>query len=125
MINHDASFFDIRWALKKRYQVDAAEFTNDKGETLTVMNVNRTNIEHMLGVDLFYYHHRFSSYTMIQYKRMLPETKEVAYRPDKQFFEEIERMKKFEKQCLDTSQSLQPDDYRLNPDIFFSNYVQL
>jgi hypothetical protein len=37
---------------------------------LTVINVNRSGVEHALGVDLVYYNHEFDSYVLVQYKRM-------------------------------------------------------
>jgi hypothetical protein len=122
MINHDASVFGNEWVKNKSYQINATEFVNPKGEVLTIMNVNRNPVETALGVDLFYYHHRFHSYIMVQYKRMVKEGKknEVVFRPDKQCYEEIKRMRNFVSEYSDTSQMLQcVDDYRLNPQIFF------
>jgi hypothetical protein len=86
------------------------------------MNVNRKAVELALGVDLLYYHHRFRSYIMVQYKRMVKEgnREEVVFRPDRQCYEEIKRMRRFESQYSDTPQTPQCiDDYRLNPEIFF------
>jgi hypothetical protein len=79
MIAHDAEVFGD-WERLKRYQVGATVFRKGP-ERLTVMNINRHSIEHTLGVDLFYYQHRYDSYVMVQYKRMVKDNGAAIYRP--------------------------------------------
>ena len=68
MIQHDQNIFGD-WAFDKRNQVGAVEFKKDNHK-LTILNVNRTSIEHTLGVDLVYYNHTYTAFVMVQYKRM-------------------------------------------------------
>ncbi len=42
---------------------------------VTVINVNRRDLEHTLGVDLIIYYSRFRSYLLIQYKRLTSKSK--------------------------------------------------
>jgi hypothetical protein len=119
MINHDTSVFGDEWKQQNRYQIDAAEFFNEKGEKLTIMNANRKGIERVLGIDLLYYHHHFSSFVMVQYKRMLKESQEFVFRPDNQCVKEIRRMKTFENEHIESRQIQGLEDYRLNSGIFF------
>jgi hypothetical protein len=98
MIAHDAEVFGD-WGRLKRYQVGYAVF-NKGQERLTVMNVNRHNVERTLGVDLFYYHYRYDAYVMVQYKRMMKEKEAggAVYRlNDKSYRHELERMQEFER----------------------------
>jgi hypothetical protein len=46
-----------------------ARFT-DRNFKLTIMNVNRKPLEHVLGVDLVYFDEIVRSFTMVQYKRL-------------------------------------------------------
>lgn len=96
MVNHDAKVFGD-WTRIKDEQVGAAIFQHGQ-ERLTVMNVNRHNVEEKLGVDLLYYSHKYKSYVMVQYKRMTREDGKLCYRPnDKSYRCEIQRMHEFER----------------------------
>lgn len=123
MIQHDARIFGD-WSLLKNYVIGAIEFIRGD-EKLTVLNVNRTDIEHALGVDLLYYHHKYDSYIFVQYKRMNKElTKdgnhEFVYRPiDKSYLSEITRMGQYINTNDGSSESLDLREYRLNPNAFY------
>ncbi|MBW4515391.1 MAG: hypothetical protein KME11_09220 [Timaviella obliquedivisa GSE-PSE-MK23-08B] len=118
MIAHDAEIFGD-WKRIQRYLVGTAIF--EKGnEQLTIMNVNRHVVEQTAGVDLIYYFHKFKSYILIQYKRMMRESDGLMYRlNDESYKKELSRMEKLDQILNDNLQlSLPLDnqlvDYRLN-----------
>ncbi|MBE2202469.1 MAG: hypothetical protein IAE79_27910 [Anaerolinea sp.] len=120
MISHDLQVFG-EWEKIAQHQVGAVIFKKQH-ETLTIMNVNRHPVEKNLGVDLFYYHHDYHSYVMVQYKRMQQEKGGPVYRPllDKSYQAEIARMQEFSRilaELEDKSFTLQ--GYRLRPQLFF------
>jgi hypothetical protein len=106
-IQHDASVFGD-WNQLARYQVGAVMF-EDRGERVTVINVNRHPVERSLGVDLIYYTHRFDAYVLIQYKSLRREGSEWVYRPDEQLKKELARMRAIPVEAW----SGRPDDFRL------------
>lgn len=133
MIIHDSSVFK-GWVPQKHDQLGTVSFTNDKGEVIQIWNVNRTPIERTLGVDLIYYHHKFNSYVLVQYKRMEKEEVktifgldevpdgyvEWVYRPiDKSYSEEIKRMREFERIAIREEDPTLLIDYRFNDDAFY------
>lgn len=63
------------------------------GGKLTVLNTNRTNLEHTRGCDLVYYNANRRSCLLIQYKRMKPEGNKWVYRGDAQLKRELARMR--------------------------------
>ena len=122
MIQHDTNIFDD-WIIDNKYQVGAIEFSKDNRK-LTIINANRTSIEHTLGVDLVYYNHKYKAFVMVQYKRMdsrkgEDEIKEAVYRPvDSSYKEELQRMKKYlEYMPQYTSDTIY--DFRLTHNPFF------
>lgn len=132
MVHHDSVSFG-EWRPQRHDKVGSVTLVKGK-EVLTILNVNRTPIEKTLGVDLIYYHHKYRSYTLVQYKRMktekkpyvvndeaIEETHDVwVYRPlDSSYKKEIARMKEFQKQLprKDNDQSLL--NYRLNDQAFY------
>jgi hypothetical protein len=120
MLAHDAQVFGD-WSSLKQFEVGAVIFQKD-GEQLTIMNVNRHKVEETLGVDLLYYHHRYESYVMVQYKRMLNENNELGYRPtDKSYKAELQRMQNLKRMLLGAKSQPPPtlNEYRLNPGIFY------
>lgn len=119
MINHDARVFSD-WKFLRPLAVGAAEFTKG-GEKLTIMNVNRQPVEHTLGVDLLYYHHRFQAYVMVQYKKMIDEGGKWVYRPTGKSYEaELTRMRSFEaNHPSSVSIFSQTDGYRLHSRTFY------
>ena len=91
---------------------------------LEVFNVNRSDIEHALGVDLLYFHEEFDAWTLIQYKSMdrpsdAPD-RSAVFRPDANFDRELARMSAFRSATVD---SWRVSDgraaYRLSGDGFF------
>lgn len=109
-IDYDASVFGD-WTLVDRDATGIAVFAEGRNH-LTVINVNRTDVEHALGVDLVYYSHRFQSFVLVQYKRMSDEAGRSVYRPDKSLAAELERMR-----GLPVARGAPEDvsDYRLHP----------
>lgn len=59
------------------------------GRKLEVFNVNRTGVEHAIGVDMLYFHEEFDAWTMVQYKPMERSAgasdRSAIYRPDAAF----------------------------------------
>jgi hypothetical protein len=98
MLNNDSFVFGD-WDVFEK-QVLSTVMVRRPGEKLTIVNANRTDIEHTLGVDLVYYNHRFHSFVMVQYKRMVDKKKnrKFIYRPfnDTSYMKEYDLMKKFE-----------------------------
>lgn len=129
MLSNDMRVFGD-WDYLKTLKVGAIQFQR-KDEVLTVMNVNRTKVEHSAGVDLVYYTHTYSSYVMVQYKRLTPEgtgrEKKYRYRPesDSSFQSEIDRMKHVSDRLgrEDTSESHNKlITYRLTQQLFFFKF---
>lgn len=92
-------------------------------DRITILNCNRQPLEQTLGVDLIYYSHRFKSFVLVQYKRMVDENGISGYRPhlDSNHAKEIARMKTAE-QLLNTVPAVPSNDtacYRLTTDPFF------
>jgi len=124
LIYHDANVFGD-WAVFKRYQIGAIEFERRR-EKLTIMNVNRTKIENTLGVDLFYYHHKFNSFNMVQYKRMERQHGQPIYRPiDKSYYNELSKMQAFRTKFLAETKMLNLDENRLHWTGFFFKLCML
>src|SRR5690606_32260396 len=72
------------------------EFESESGDRLTVINANRKPAEKAMGVDLIYFHRRFESFIMVQYKMMDQRTEENDnyYNPNhRSHNDEIERLK--------------------------------
>lgn len=127
MLANDVSVFPEAVSLQTRI---GARFK--VGETLLdVVYLNRSKVEKVLGIDLIYYNHKYDSYTLVQYKRMIKEKlkdedpESAVYRPsgDKNFKLEMDRMKEFRKSFPDEWASPNNwDSYRLNGDGFFFKF---
>jgi len=122
IIHHDAGVFGPLWNALKRDVRGAAIF--ERGEqSLWVFNANRKGLEHVLGVDLLYFHQAFSSYVLIQYKRMEKETEsgEPLFRltDNTSYSDELARMRAFRDQCPDNGDGGSIDAYRLNSEALF------
>lgn len=111
MIDFDTTVFGD-WARESSSPVGLATFRQD-GRTLTVVNVNRTDVEHALGVDLVYYNHQFEAYVLVQYKRMLKRASGGGheYRPDAQLEKELDRMRSLGRAG---PVAITPSEYRLD-----------
>ena len=117
MIEQDARVFG-NWTSLESYIVGAVEFRKGE-EQLTIINANRSSVEHSMGVDLVYYFEKFDSYLIIQYKRMDVESGSAVYRPiDKSYEDEIKKLRGLRKvqQSLPFSPNKILRDYRLNPE---------
>ncbi|MGW5571467.1 hypothetical protein ACWEVD_09730 [Nocardia thailandica] len=102
------------WTRSTSTRCDIQVFTDQRGRTIEIANVNATPVEARLGTDLIYYHEPTASFTLVQYKRLDPRSKTVSVddRLTSQLarLEEIGRMGKTPKQ---------PDDWRLGTDPCF------
>ena len=118
-IAHDTSVFD-GWLPKGVPAVGATTFERH-GHELTVANVNRTPVEHVLGVDLIYFHAEYRSFIFVQYKRMARDDEnQPYYRPSgKSFRRQYEQTMKWDlwMRAHPTSPGL--PSYRLGSDTFF------
>ena len=117
MIEHDIAAFPGADSIR-RHLVGAVKIETDMG-ALTIVNANRSKIEHTLGVDLVYYNHKFNSFVLVQYKRLtgLPNP---VYRPnsDPNYKLEISRMKNFQKNLPDQNDN-DYFNYRLQNNPFY------
>lgn len=112
MVNHDLGAFGD-WDVVMRSAVGAVEF-REGGRRLTVVNVNRTAIEAVLGVDLIYLNEQYNAFVLVQYKRMTKsESLGWIYRPDGNHDAEVERMLKIPADPADPVDSF---NFRLDPD---------
>jgi hypothetical protein len=121
IINNDAQVFG-NWQRLGQYNNGQVVF-HSRDERLTVINANRTAIEKILGVDLIYYHGRYKSYVMVQYKRLETENGIRLYRPDSDsnYSRELQRMKAVNLASVKgkVPSITAPDDYRLNLGPFY------
>ena len=110
MIDFDSTVF-ADWARESSALVGLATFQQG-GRKLTIINVNRTDVERALGVDLVYYNHYFDAYVLVQYKRMQKHDRTGhEYRPDDQLEKELERMRSLSRSATVAGS---PSEYRLN-----------
>lgn len=120
MIDNDLASFPGAQAMR-RHMVGAVRIETDSG-SLTILNANRTGIEHTLGVDLIYFHHIFNSFTLVQYKRMTGNRHPI-YRPnaDASYHEEISRMRSFSSRA-DNDEEIDLLSYRMESNPFFFKF---
>lgn len=117
MINYDSQVFGD-WDLIKRAIKGAFIFSKDNCQ-ITIFNANRTPIEETLGVDLLIYHHTYSAYVLIQYKRMIKEGASNSYRPiDSSYIKEFQAMTDFLQKIISKSPK-DLIDYRLNDEFYY------
>ena len=118
IIEHDAR--SIRdWNFISSHITGRALFEKG-GEQLEVITANKRPLEKLFGADLIYFNRTQNSIVMLQYKMMQPteERQEWIVRIDKQFKNELERMKRFDK-------DLDPNGpYRLNSGPFFIKLIK-
>lgn len=120
MISHDSFVFGD-WGVAEKHEV-ATVMVRRPEEVLTIVNANRTDIEHTLGVDLVYYNHRFHSIVMVQYKRMVKEKGEkFVYRPqnDSNYAKQLGLMKRFEEENPEREEEYGLEGYRLHSKTFY------
>lgn len=99
VINYDLHKFPGFDILKQKVSsiiTGVVEFESRDGDKLTVINANRKPMEKAMGVDLIYFHRRFASFVMIQYKMMEQRSelhKSYYYNPNqKSHDEELKRL---------------------------------
>lgn len=104
---------------------------------VTVINVNRRDLEHTLGVDLIIYYSRFRSYLLIQYKRLSPKStsrvqassrqaaEPIRFYPsqDRNFYIAIQKMTKV-RDALGVQVPQSAADYRLCDDPFYFKFCR-
>ncbi|WP_343499491.1 hypothetical protein [Achromobacter denitrificans] len=121
LIAHDAATFPGTDSI--RHTAIGAVFASGNRK-LEVFNVNRTAVEHALGVDLLYLNEPFGAWTMIQYKCMEPAKDtpgaSAVYRPDERFDAELTRMIEF-RNAMEDKWTIADGKcmYRLSGDGFF------
>lgn len=121
VIAGDASLIPGFNLIEKHVTGHAVFFNN--GEKLDVYTANKGPLEKMLGVDLIYINEVIGNTVMVQYKMLTKHTAPSAaqtdwcFRPDKQFKEEVQRMK-----LLPVKGQL--DDYRLHRSPFYFKFVK-
>jgi hypothetical protein len=121
MIFHDLGVFSD-WKEIRRYQTGPTAVFRKGHEVLTIVNANRNPIEKSLGVDLVYYNHYYDSFVMVQYKRMVEESRNTwVYRPytDKSYEKELSRMKGFEVETPDVPTKCSLENFRLHSRAFY------
>lgn len=120
-INHDHTIFP-GMTLSRRDIVSSVTLAAGEDQ-ITILNCNRQPLEQTLGVDLIYYSHRFKSFVLVQYKRMVDQNGTSGYRPhlDSNHAKEIARMRTAEL-LLKTIPAAATNDtscFRLSADPFF------
>ncbi len=123
IISHDNRVFPD-WVVSNESPILASVEFRKNDERLIVLNTNRTSIEHTLGVDLIYYHYKYRSFVLVQYKIMKPEGEsnyKYVYRPfsDKSYMSEIKRMGEFESRYNTSSKKTTVRGFRLHEAPFF------
>lgn len=97
LLAHDATRFP-QWAARAGGRPDWITFTNGVHH-MRIGNVNRTRLEHVLGVDLIYRHVELNTVVLVQYKRMTRDNAgKWSYLVDKQLEKELERMRRVDAQ---------------------------
>jgi hypothetical protein len=124
LIAHDVAVFP--GANQTRHTVVGAVFAI-AGQNLEVFNVNRTEIEKSLGVDLLYFNETFDAWTLVQYKAMERDhrraEREAFYRPDESFDKELARMQSFRAELPDKWEpESNLEQYRLCGDGFYFKF---
>ena len=99
MIEHDAGTF-LGWTPATTDTFGVRAYSDGRGKTMHIMNVNRSKIEEALGPDLLYYHVQRKSFVFVQYKRMTQEGQYWRYRVNNGFREQLEKMRELDEACL-------------------------
>jgi hypothetical protein len=118
---YDASRFPD-WSPMPSSRADWTIFTDGRHH-MRVGNVNATKLERILGVDLIYRHLDTDTFVLVQYKKMIPDPKGgFSYRPDKQLYDEIARMRKVDSTA--NIATANPGTWRLYPQGCFVKLVR-
>ncbi|MCU1394888.1 MAG: hypothetical protein JWM34_3316 [Ilumatobacteraceae bacterium] len=108
----------------------SASRIDDATTTLTIINVNRKPLEHVLGVDLVYYDHARKSTSLVQYKRLRRVTEELdegKQRSDWVYSDEADLRKQLK--LMAAASTVRPPatavaDWRLGHSPFFYKFVR-
>lgn len=120
VIEHEARVID-GYDLVGSDVTGRAVFNGPDGK-LEVYTANRRALEHCFGVDLICLNITKKNIVMLQYKMLEysgDKDEDWLYRPDAQLGKEIDRMKAFSQ-----SNAPQPDEYRINPAVFYMKFVK-
>jgi hypothetical protein len=111
--------FDIA----KRDITGVVEFESEDGERLTVINANRKPLEKAMGVDLIYFHRRYESFVMVQYKMMDQRSEEhesFYYNPNQQSHnDELKRLQRLRDLIGEEKHTAGLEHYRLSESTLF------
>lgn len=97
--------------------------SKDSSEILSIYCANKTNVEHLAGVDLVYIDNIHKNIAMVQYKMLEKENEQWIFRHDNQIKEEIKRMKNITS-CLRNEENLHENEYRINSNPFFLRFIK-
>jgi|GEM_PF-1659325 len=99
------------------------EFESEDGERLTVINANRKPLEKAMGVDLIYFHRRYESFVMVQYKMMDQRSEEFDsfyYNPNQASHnDELKRLQRLRDLIAEQKKQHSLDHYRLTDSCLF------
>jgi hypothetical protein len=122
IIQHDSHVFPgLEAALPD--MIGTLRFANGD-EELTVFNANRAKLEETLGVDLIYYNHKYSSFVLVQYKRVKGNVDEWTYRVDDQFDSQLVKMKRFDRMQYPDAPNVLLNSYRASAEMFFFKFCR-
>ncbi|SDP10421.1 hypothetical protein SAMN05428975_0317 [Mucilaginibacter sp. OK268] len=97
VINYDLRSFPGFDTVSGDHITGLVEFESEDGEKLTVINANRKPLEKAMGIDLIYFHRKYESFVMVQYKMMDQRSEEhtgLYFNPNQgSHDEELKRLK--------------------------------
>jgi hypothetical protein len=109
--------------ISKRDITGVVEFESEDGERLTVINANRKPLEKAMGVDLIYFHRRYESFVMVQYKMMDQRSEEYDsfyYNPNQSSHDdELQRLQRLRDLIGDEKKKDNLEHYRLTDSMLF------
>jgi hypothetical protein len=121
-IAHDLHVFP-GLGISKQDITGVVEFESEDGERLTVINANRKPLEKAMGVDLIYFHRRYESFVMVQYKMMDQRNEEhdsFYYNPNQPSHEdELQRLQRLRDLIGEEKKKDNFDHYRLTDSMLF------
>lgn len=116
-ILHDFQNFPGFSALSGKNLIKGAAVFTSSSEKLTIIYADKLPLEKLTGADLIYYNVTYKSFVFVQYKIM----DNNEYRPDKQFYKELNRMRTLLLGCSPARPKSCPD-FRLHTNPFFLKF---
>lgn len=104
-------------ALSRKNIIKGVAVFGSPSEKLTVIYADKLPLEELTGADLIYYNETYKSFVFVQYK-MLDSNE---YRPDRQFYRELDRIRTLLRGCSPASPKSWPD-FRLHKNPFFLKF---